>query len=120
VIPSEILQNVPQSGFKIVDVVSRCSTSNKFYRILDPRGFELEISADNLLELMFSSTIENGVIKSECVWGKQTSAALVPVNSEHYKDYLTLKNGPIVLTPGQIYKDKKLKKLFVMKVNFIK
>jgi hypothetical protein len=120
VIPSEILQNVPQSGFKIVDVVSRCSTSNKFYRILDPRGFELEISADNLLELMFSSTIENGVIKSECVWGKQNSAALVPVNSEHYKDYLTLKNGPIVLTPGQIYKDKKTQEIIRYEGEFYK
>lgn len=120
VIPSEILQNTPQTGFKIVDVVSRYSTSNKFYRILDPRGFELEISAANLLELMFSSTIENGVIKSECVWGKQTSAALVPVNSEHYKDYLTLKNGPIVLTPGQIYKDKKTHEIIRYEGEFYK
>lgn len=120
VIPSEILQNTPQTGFKIIDVVSRYSTSNKFYRILDPRGFELEISAANLLELMFSSTIENGVIKSECVWGKQTSAALVPVNSEHYKDYLTLKNGPIVLTPGQIYKDKKTQEIIRYEGEFYK
>ena len=111
VVPSGILQNTPQTGFKIVDVVSRYSTSNKFYRILDPRGFELEISADNLLELMLTSTIENGIIKSECVWGKQNSAALVPLNSEHYKDYLTLKNGPIVLTTGQLYRDKKTQEI---------
>jgi hypothetical protein len=111
VVPSGILQNTPQTGFKIVDVVSRYSTSNKFYRILDPRGFELEISADNLLELMLTSTIENGIIKSECVWGKQNSAALVPITSEYYKDYLTLKNGPIVLTAGQLYRDKKTQEI---------
>jgi hypothetical protein len=60
---------------------------------------------------MLTSTIENGIIKSECVWGKQNSAALVPITSEYYKDYLTLKNGPIVLTAGQLYRDKKTQEI---------
>ena len=34
----QIWDNVPTLGFKIVDTVSRYSTSNKFWLVLDPRG----------------------------------------------------------------------------------
>lgn len=64
-----ILKNEPLDGFKIQKFVSRYSTSNKLWRILDPRGFELEISTASLEEIIANSDIEKGgIIKSKCVW----------------------------------------------------
>lgn len=63
-----IINNVPSSGFKIVTSVSRASTSNKLWRILDPRGFLLEISCDNLEEIIAKGAIENGEIIGNCQW----------------------------------------------------
>lgn len=104
----EEIDNIPLTGFKIVDVVSRYSTSNKWYRILDPRGFELEISADNLLNICINSKINNGLIEDECVWGKNNSAELILTSSEQYKTYCELKeSGPVDLIAGEYYKDSK-------------
>lgn len=104
----EEIDNIPLTGFKIVDVVSRYSTSNKWYRILDPRGFELEISADNLLNICINSKVNNGLIEDECVWGKNNSAELILTSSEQYKTYCELKeSGPVDLIAGEFYKDSK-------------
>ena len=46
-----ILDNVPQSGFRIAGSVSRWSTENKAFNVQDPRGFTLQIYADNLYDL---------------------------------------------------------------------
>ncbi len=109
----EEIDNIPLTGFKIVDVVSRYSTSNKWYRILDPRGFELEISADNLLNICINSKINNGLIEDECVWGKNNSAELILTSSEQYKTYCELKeSGPVDLIAGEYYKDSKTNVLY--------
>ena len=63
-----IISNVPMNGFQFVKSVTRYSTSNKVWRVLDPRGFELEISTANLEELMMDCVIDHGIIKSTCVW----------------------------------------------------
>jgi hypothetical protein len=65
-----IIDNVPSAGFCIVDSVSRDMTSNKFARVADPNGYELEISIANLIGIMLVSTVEKGVIQGECVWGR--------------------------------------------------
>ena len=109
----EEIDNIPLTGFKIVDVVSRYSTSNKWYRILDPRGFELEISADNLLNICINSKVNNGLIEDECVWGKNNSAELILTSSEQYKTYCELKeSGPVDLVVGEFYKDLKTNVLY--------
>lgn len=109
----EEIDNIPLTGFKIVDVVSRYSTSNKWYRILDPRGFELEISADNLLNICINSKVNNGLIEDECVWGKNNSAELILTSSEQYKSYCDLKeSGPVRLVVGEFYKDTKTNVLY--------
>lgn len=109
----EEIDNIPLTGFKIVDVVSRYSTSNKWYRILDPRGFELEISADNLLNICINSKVNNGLIEDECVWGKNNSAELILTSSEQYKTYCELKeSGPVDLIAGEYYKDSKTNVLY--------
>jgi hypothetical protein len=64
-----VYDNVPLAGFKVQRSVSRYSTSNKLWRILDPRGFELEITTGCMDELIQSATIlKGGLIDAKCVW----------------------------------------------------
>ena len=64
----QIWDNTPMSGFTITKSVSRYSTSNKLWRILDPRNVEFEITTACLEEIILNSTIKNGVIQDPCVW----------------------------------------------------
>ena len=64
----QIWDNVPTTGFKIVDTVSRYSTSNKFWIVLDPRGAKFEISTAVFETLIMNTTIVKGVIQDACVW----------------------------------------------------
>ena len=89
----KILDNVPnepQLGFRITKMVSRSGSwngGNKLVRIEDPRGFELEISVDNLVKAMSTTTFTDGVCQEECVWGRDgANNVLLPVNSEPYKE----------------------------------
>lgn len=100
------LDNVPTHGFKIVDTVSRYSTSNKFFRVEDPRGFELEIDVNNLLDIIEKHTIVQGTIMEPMLWGRfGSNNYLVSGNSEEYKHY---KTGPKVtsLVPGAFMMNK--------------
>lgn len=64
----KVYDNVPLDGFKIASTVSRYSTSNKLWRILDPRGFELEISTDNMETILKEGTIIKGVLQGKFNW----------------------------------------------------
>jgi len=70
-IDSKTVDNVLMSGFKVAHSVSRYSTSNVVWRILDPRGFELEISSPNMSDLIGITTIEQGEIQDRCIWSRQ-------------------------------------------------
>ena len=83
-IEPRVLENKPTRGFKLLQVVSRHSTSNKLFRVVDPRGFELEISADNLLDIALASTIVKGEIIEECVWASNNGVYLMPSSDERY------------------------------------
>jgi hypothetical protein len=72
-----IIDNVPLEGYRIQFSVSRSSTSNKVWRILDPRGFELEINTQTMEDLIMSGTIEKGLIVGPCIW--KTAKMLVRV-----------------------------------------
>ena len=105
----EIVDNVPLSGFEIVKGVSRWSTQNKVVQVRDPRGFEVQIPSGNLVELVRHSTIKDGIVQSECIWGKDNSNhILLTVNSEPYLEVLAkmekLANPvkPQDLTPGDV------------------
>ena len=89
-----IIENKPTRGFKMLEVVSRYSTSNKLFRVLDPRGFELEISADNLLDLAMATTIVRGEIVEECIWAQHNGVYLMPTSSEQYKFWTGAKTKP--------------------------
>ena len=89
----KIFDNVPneaRTGFRITKSISRgggWSGSNKVVRIEDPRGFELEISVDNLVKMMSMTTFIDGVCQEKCVWGRDGSTnVLLPVNSDPYKE----------------------------------
>lgn len=64
----KVWENNPLTGFKILTFVSRYSTSNKVWRVLDPRGVVFEISTAVFADIVANSTIINGVIQEPCLW----------------------------------------------------
>lgn len=74
----QIWDNVPTTGFKIVDTVSRYSTSNKFWLVLDPRGAKFEISTGVFETLIMNTTIIKGVIQDACVWEANKRLVVAP------------------------------------------
>ena len=92
-----VIDNSPEKGFYIGSSVSRWSTSNKLFRVKDPRGFIVEVPTDNISTLLHLCTVVSGVVQEECVWGREgNNHILLPVNSEPYTTSLeqmdTLKN----------------------------
>lgn len=80
-----IYDNSPLSGFYVGCSVARWSTSNKLFRVKDPRGFTVEIPTDNLATLLHHTTVVKGVVEQECVWGREgNNHILLPINSEPY------------------------------------
>ena len=61
------------------------------WRILDPRGFELEISSANLMGIIESvGILAGGVIDRNCVWGRMGAQnILIPEGSELWEKYLS-------------------------------
>jgi hypothetical protein len=64
-----IWENVPTTGFKIIDTVNRYR-GNKLFKVLDPRGIEFEITVQSLFHLLQEGTVSNGIIQDPCVWMK--------------------------------------------------
>lgn len=84
-----IVENKPVAGFYIADSVSRWSTSNKLFRVKDPRGFTVEVPTGNIAVLLHHCTVVNGVVQQECVWGRDgNNHILLPVNSQPYIETL--------------------------------
>lgn len=80
-----IADNTPTTGFYVGSSVSRWSTSNKLFRVKDPRGFTVEIPTDNLATLLHHTTVVKGVVQEACVWGREgNNHILLPINSEPY------------------------------------
>lgn len=81
-----IINNIPTKNIYVGSSVSRWSTSNKLFRVTDPRGFTVEIPTDNLATLLHHTTVVKGYVQEECVWGKDGSNhILLPINSEPYR-----------------------------------
>lgn len=95
---SVILENKPMIGFKIGRAIRRSggwnSSGASFIRVEDPRGFELEITIENLAMCMNGNIIEDGELVQECVWGRDGNKnILLPINSDPYKDSVTTKSA---------------------------
>lgn len=71
-----IIDNEPLEGFRIQHMVARYK-GNKLWRILDPRGFELEIASGTFEDIVMSGIVDKGLIVGPCVW--QSSKKLVRV-----------------------------------------
>lgn len=105
-----VVPNDPTTGFYIGSSVSRYTTDNKLFKIQDPRGFELEISADNLSALLHNTTVVNGLVTEPCLYGFTNGRhILLPDGCEAHKQALkdaeTLSTGLIKvkdLSPGDI------------------
>lgn len=87
----DTFDNAPVSGFKLSKKVTHgggWNDLNVFWRIVDPRGFELEIQSGNLGKLFQYCTIDHGTVNEECVYGwdkaNQSKLVLLPVNSDIY------------------------------------
>ena len=63
-----ILDNEPRNDFTIAKTVSRYSTNNKLWRILDARGFELEISTSDMEDILMNGSVTEGKIIGYYVW----------------------------------------------------
>lgn len=84
-----IIDNIPVSGIYIGSSVCRWSTSNKLFRVSDPRGFTVEVPTDNIATLLHLTTVKNGIVQEECVWARDGSNHIIlPVNSEPYLETL--------------------------------
>jgi hypothetical protein len=93
---SVMLDNKPMIGFKIGRDIRRSGGWNgsgaSYVRVADPRGFELEITIENLVMCMGSNLIDDGEILQECVWGRDGNRnILLPTNSEPFKDSIQTK-----------------------------
>jgi hypothetical protein len=91
-IPSQIFDNQPLSGFKIERMVRRYVTSNVLWRLVDPRGFEVELHSDNLDYLIEKvGFLKGGEIPTRCIWGRSGAKNwLVPEGTEEW-DFLNIK-----------------------------
>lgn len=81
--------NAPIRGFIITDDIKRTywGGGNVKWRIEDPRGFEVEISSENLMSIIRSREILEGKILGEFVWAREGGQnILIPVDSEEYKN----------------------------------
>ena len=83
---TKIIDNEPRTGFRILDFANRNMTDNKFIRIHDPAGFELEISIDNMVALALETTIICGSINGNLIWARDgANNRLILYKSDSYK-----------------------------------
>jgi len=93
--------NDPIEGFVVLKSVSRYSTSNVFFRIMDPRGFELEISSPNLMDIINKSEIDKGLVKGKMVWLRDGAQNyLVHEDDERYLKAIAPKPSAASIQPG--------------------
>lgn len=83
-------ENVPLPGFTLFkNGRKNWGSINPTWLIIDPRGFLVRISNDNLETILHVTGITEGLIQEKCVWARddtKTSMMLVPVSSPLYID----------------------------------
>lgn len=71
-LPASVMENTPMLGFKMSGDIRRGMRGGQDkWRIVDPRGFELEITSENLSMLLADTTLEKGEILDQCVWARE-------------------------------------------------
>lgn len=82
-----ILDNTPIAGFRVSRSLRNMGWRTEISTVTmeDPRGFETEITAMNLVMLTDNAIIQDGEILQECVWARDGAVnVLLPVNSAPY------------------------------------
>jgi hypothetical protein len=112
------IPNEPIAGFKFNGSDVRYSTSNKWFNIQDPRGFTLQISTENVAELLNYTVIAKGTITDKLVWTRVGSLnyltyldhpdylkSIAPVISRHpiEGDFLKFGNGDSGFLMGRFF-----------------
>jgi hypothetical protein len=107
-----LVENIPVPGFRVANSVrrgGRWGSGDVVWNISDPRGFELEISSANFAKLILNTTVINGEIQGNCIWGKDTQQnVLLSESSDVYQEakILTSKVGSKLkfkdIQPGDI------------------
>lgn len=83
-------ENIPLPGFTLYKVDRKnWGSQDQTWLIIDPRGFLVRISNDNLEEILYVTGITEGLIQEKCVWARddsKTTMCLVPITSEIYTE----------------------------------
>ena len=81
--------NTPQTGFKLKQCKTRYSTSNKVWRVEDPRGFEIEIYSDNFMDILEHGTISKGEFVGKFIYGREGQKnTMIPLDSDMHMEAL--------------------------------
>lgn len=91
-IPTLVIDNIPMSGFRLPNRIAQGhGCVGDAWTILDPRGFEMEITASNFAELLSVTSIERGEIQEPCMWARSGgSNVLLSIESTAYQDAVKL------------------------------
>lgn len=82
--------NVPLPGFTLYKIGRKTwGSSDNSWLVIDPRGFLVRISSQNLEKILHVTGITEGLIQEKCVWARednQTKMTLVPISSPSYAE----------------------------------
>ena len=100
-IPNDEFENIPTEGFVLNKHAGGVENSwgwnarKSYCRIYDPRGFEFEITIENLLYILENtSCIKGKGIEGELIYGwNGSNLVLIPVESPDYKKMVTYSNA---------------------------
>ena len=119
------LDNTPQSGFILNKDIKRYnwshfSSNRTMIRVHDPRGFEFEITTENLIGILMTSDCNHRELIGEFTYSWDgPELVLLPIASEEYQKsvvYTELQShkiGAKDLVPGCSYKSKKQEDLVI-------
>jgi hypothetical protein len=118
-LPIDEFTNEPMEGFTINKDIKRYSgdwfsSTRTMVRIHDPRGFEFEVTTENLIAiLMHTDCLRRGLIGQFVYAWSGTELVLLPTSSEEYKngtkytEGLNKKVKAKELVPGVVYRTKR-------------
>jgi hypothetical protein len=82
--------NKPLPGFTLYKTDRKnWGSLDQTWLVIDPRGFLVRITPDNLEKILHVTGITEGLIQQKCVWARedsQTKLTLVPVSSSSYQE----------------------------------
>lgn len=85
------IKNTPTSGFILKHSVTRYRTQNKLFEIEDPRGFRIQINAENLADVCLQGGVHHGHLEGTYVYGREGSDnVLLPTGSPIFKEAFEL------------------------------